>query len=52
MYMFDLNRHYNQRYNQPIVALIHIELIRSHTNGRSMKNTMAVVINCLVGTGL
>ena len=60
--MFDLNGRYNQRYNQPIMALqlahcsticrLNMDIPVCHTNVRSIKNTIGMVMNRLVCMGL
>ena len=47
MYMFDLNQWYNRRYNRPIDSYMYIPV--SYTNGWSVKNTIGMVVNRLVG---
>ena len=54
--MFDLNQRYNRRYTQCydrlIVAPIHItnmHITVYHTNGRSIRKMIGVVVNRLVG---
>ena len=43
MYMFSMNRRYNRSIVVPIIAPIQIMYITlSHTNGRSIKNTICV----------
>ena len=46
--MSDNDWRYNWCYNQQIVVLIH----NKHTNARSIKNTIGVVMSRLVGMGL
>ena len=51
MHMFNVNRRYNPPYNRPILRFnTYIQV--SHTNGRSIKNMIGVVVNRLVGMGL
>ena len=56
MYMFDLNRHYNRSIVPPAERTAdcrsNMYIPVYHTNGRSIKNTIGVVMNCLVGMGL
>ena len=44
--MFDLNRQYNRRSRSNMYIPV------SHTNGRSIKNTLGVVMHHLLGVGL
>ena len=54
-YMFDMNWRYNRRYNQQIVRQLvpqfrsNVYIPVSHTNGLSIKQTIGVVVNRLVG---
>ena len=51
MYMFDLNQWYNWQIVPPIVVPIQIQKMYipvSHANRRPIKNTIGVVMSCLV----
>ena len=51
MYMFDLDWRYNRHYNwRQFRSNMYIPV--SHTNGGSIKNTIGVIMNRLVGMGL
>ena len=56
MHMFDMNRQYSRPIVAPIVALIvsrsNMYITVYHTNKRSIKDTIGVVVNRLVGIGL
>ena len=49
MYMFDMNRRYNHSMGQLKLNMYNLV---SHTNKRSVKDMIGVVVNRLVGMGL
>ena len=53
--MFNMDRRYNRRSNRPTVASFQIKHVHSsvsYTNVQSIKNTIGMVVNRLMGMGL